>query len=209
MDIIEKLNWRYATKQFDTEKKLTGAQLNRILSATNLAASSFGLQPYNVLVIEDTEIRKRLRKAAWGQPQVTDASQVIVFAAKTNLSDTHVDEFIQRISQARNIPVEELAEYEGMMKSTINARPREMLTQWAARQAYIALGFLLATCAVEAIDACPMEGFENDKFDDILGLKGKNLTSVVMATVGYRSSEDKYQHLAKVRKTLGELVIKY
>ncbi|TAJ13476.1 NAD(P)H-dependent oxidoreductase [Marinilabiliaceae bacterium JC017] len=209
MDIIEKLNWRYATKQFDTEKKLTGAQLIRVLSATNLAASSFGLQPYNVLVIEDTEIRKRLREAAWGQSQVTDASQVIVFAAKTNLSDTHVDEFIQRISQTRNIPVEALAEYEGMMKGAINARPQEMLTQWAARQAYIALGFLLETCAVEAIDACPMEGFENDKFDDILGLKGKHLTSVVMATVGYRSSEDKYQHLGKVRKTLDELVIKY
>ncbi|MBI9064703.1 MAG: NAD(P)H-dependent oxidoreductase [Marinilabiliaceae bacterium] len=208
MDILEKLNWRYATKQFDAQKKLSDDQLQKVLEATNLSASSFGLQPYKVLVIEDLHIRSDLREVAWGQPQVTDASQVIVFAAQTNISEQDVNEFVQRIAETRNMPKEALTEYEGMMKGFVSAQPQEALTQWAAKQAYIALGFLLVTCAVEGIDACPMEGFDKDKFDEILGLKEKNLTSVVMATIGTRSKDDQYQHLAKVRKSLNEMVTK-
>jgi len=208
MDILEKLNWRYATKQFDAQKKLSADQLSKVLQATNLSASSFGLQPYQVFVIEDLNVRSKLREVAWGQPQVTDASQVIVFAAQTNISEQHVNEFVQRIAETRNIPKEALAEYEGMMKGFVTGQPQEAMNQWAAKQAYIALGFLLVTCAVEGIDACPMEGFDKDKFDEILGLKEQNLTSVVMATIGTRSNDDQYQHLAKVRKTLNEMVTK-
>ena len=120
-----------------------------------------------------------------------------------------MDAFIANISKTRNIPVSALAEYEGMMKNTIQSRTPEQLTQWAARQAYIALGFLLSAAASANIDACPMEGFSNEAFDNILGLKEKGLTAVVMAPVGYRSEDDGYQNLAKVRKTLEEMIIKY
>lgn len=209
MDIIDKLKWRYATKQFDAAKKLNSEQLSLLLEAINLSASSFGLQPYSVLVIENEEIRKQLKEVAWHQPQVTDASHVILFAAKTDISAADVDEFIQRISTTRNLPLDALAEYEGKMKGFLGRQTQEELTTWAAKQTYIALGQLMVTCAVESIDTCPMEGFEKDRFDEILGLKEKNLTSVVMATVGHRSAEDQYPHLPKVRKKLSDIVIKY
>lgn len=209
MNIIEKLKWRYAVKKFDTRRKLTNDQLAYLLEAINLAPTSYGLQPFKVLLVEDKAIREKLKAQAWGQGQVTDASQLIVFAAQTQLSAKDVDAFVANISKTRNIPVEALAEYEGMMKNTIQSRTPEQLTQWAARQAYIALGFLLSAAASANIDACPMEGFSNEAFDDLLGLKEKGLTSVVMATVGYRSEDDGYQNLAKVRKPLEEIIIKY
>ena len=209
MNIIEKLKWRYAVKKFDTRRKLTNDQLAYLLEAINLAPTSYGLQPFKVLLVEDKAIREKLKAQAWGQGQVTDASQLIVFAAQTKLSAKDVDAFVANISKTRNIPVEALAEYEGMMKNTIQSRTPEQLTQWAARQAYIALGFLLSAAASANIDACPMEGFSNEAFDDLLGLKEKGLTSVVMATVGYRSEDDGYQNLAKVRKPLEEIIIKY
>lgn len=209
MNIIEKLKWRYAVKKFDTRRKLTNDQLAYLLEAINLAPTSYGLQPFKVLLVEDKAIREKLKAQAWGQGQVTDASQLIIFAAQTQLSAKDVDAFVANISKTRNIPVEALAEYEGMMKNTIQSRTPEQLTQWAARQAYIALGFLLSAAASANIDACPMEGFSNEAFDDLLGLKEKGLTSVVMATVGYRSEDDGYQNLAKVRKPLEEIIIKY
>ncbi len=209
MNIIEKFKWRYAVKKFDTRRKLTKDQLAYLLEAINLAPTSYGLQPFRVLVIEDQAIREKLKAQSWGQGQVTDASQLIVFAAQTQLTGKDVDAFIANISKTRNIPVEALAEYEGMMKNTIQSRTPEQLTQWAARQAYISLGFLLSAAAAANIDACPMEGFSNEAFDDLLGLKEKGLTSVVMATVGYRSEDDAYQNLAKVRKPLEEIIIKY
>ncbi len=206
MDILKSLKWRYATKKFDSSKKITENQLNLLLESTNLAATSYGLQPFQILVVEDKAIREKLKAAAWNQTQVTDASQVIIFAAKTNLSVGDVDEFVERMSKIRKIPADSLAEYAGMMKNTIQTRTPEVLTQWAARQAYIALGFLLVSAATQEIDACPMEGFDPAVFDEILDLKSKGLTSVVMATIGYRAADDHYQQLAKVRKELKDIV---
>nr|WP_321407894.1 NAD(P)H-dependent oxidoreductase [uncultured Carboxylicivirga sp.] len=209
MDLIKQLNWRYATKQFDNTKKLSDEQLNLIFEATNLSASSFGLQPYHILVIENSELREKLKVAAWGQTQLTDASHVIIFAAKTNLSDIDIDNFIELVSKVRGIQVEALSDYSSMMKGSLAKLSDEQKLTWAGKQAYIALGQLLTTCAINNIDACPMEGFDHNEFDNILGLKEKNLASMVMATVGYRSENDKYQHLPKVRKPLDEMVIKY
>lgn len=208
MNIIEKLNWRYATKHFDPTKKLTEEQLNLVLEATNLAPSSFGLQPFSIVVIEDQELRKHLLGASHNQPQTVDASHLVLFAANTNLSDKDVDAFIRRISDTRNVSVESLAEYEALMKNSIHSLPAEAILSWATKQTYIALGQLMVTCAVEGIDTCPMEGFDKKAFDELLGLPARNLTSVVMAAVGFRSADDKYQHLTKVRKSLDELVIK-
>ncbi|MFT3739516.1 MAG: NAD(P)H-dependent oxidoreductase [Breznakibacter sp.] len=206
MSILQNLKWRYATKQFDASKKLSKQQLDTVLEATNLAATSYGLQPFDVLVVENPDIRKKLREAAWGQSQLTDASQIVVFAAKTNLSAAHVDEFVARISQTRGIPVETLADYRNMMVGSVEGRSPEARTQWAARQAYVALGTLLTASAAEGIDACPMEGFSPDQFDEILGLKEKNLTAVVIAALGFRSANDKYQHAAKVRRDIKDIV---
>lgn len=209
MKIIEQLNWRYATKKFDSSKKLSDEDLQFLIEATNLSASSYGLQPYHILLIEDPAIREQLKKAAHGQIQLTDASQVIVFAAKTNLSDTDVEEYIKLISETRNIPVEALEQFDAMMKGSLNGLSAEQKTTWAAKQTYIALGQLLTVCAISKIDACPMEGFDKAAFDEILGLKEKHLATTVIAPIGYRADDDDYQHYQKVRRPLDQMIIKY
>ena len=202
---IENLNWRYATKKFDTSKKLTDEQLEKLKEVIKLTASSYGLQPYKFFIIEDKETRKKLREAAWDQPQVTDASQLIVFANMTDFDESLVDDYIQNVVETRGMDKADLKDYAEMMKSTLMPLSKEQKGFWAAKQAYIALGNLLSAAAEYKIDACPMEGFEPEKFNEILGLKSQNLNAAVIATVGYRSEEDKTQHYKKVRKTKNEL----
>ena len=209
MDILSKLNTRYATKVFDTTKKVSEADMEKLLEAIRLSASSFGLQPYKVLVVTDPAIRADLRKAAWGQSQITDASALLVFAVKSNFSAAHVDEFIELVSKGRNIPKEALGEYGNMMKGSIAGMTAEQIEVWNSKQAYIALGFGLVSAAVLDLDACPMEGFSADDFDKILNLDKLGLKSKVIMAVGYRSSEDKYQHLAKVRQKKEDLFVKF
>ena len=202
---IENLNWRYATKKFDTSKKLTDEQLEKLKEVIKLTASSYGLQPYKFFIIEDKETRKKLREAAWDQPQVTDASQLIVFANMTDFDESLVDDYIQNVVETRGMDKADLKDYAEMIKSTLMPLSKEQKGFWAAKQAYIALGNLLSAAAEYKIDACPMEGFEPEKFNEILGLKSQNLNAAVIATVGYRSEEDKTQHYKKVRKTKNEL----
>ena len=202
---IENLNWRYATKKFDTSKKLTDEQLEKLKEVIKLTASSYGLQPYKFFIIEDKETRKKLREAAWDQPQVTDASQLIVFANMTDFDESLVDDYIQNVVETRGMDKADLKDYAEMIKSTLMPLSKEQKGFWAAKQAYIALGNLLSAAADYKIDACPMEGFEPEKFNEILGLKSQNLNAAVIATVGYRSEEDKTQHYKKVRKTKNEL----
>ena len=209
MNIIENLKWRYAVKRFDSSKKLSHEQLNYLLESINLAPTSYGLQPFRAIVVEDHALREKLKEQAWGQSQLTDASQIIVFAAQTKLTGKDAEAYIANIAKTRNLPIEGLADFEKTLKELIASRTDEQLVQWAARQAYIALGVMLSAAASANIDACPMEGFNNAGFDEVLGLTQKGLTSVVMATVGFRSNDEKYQRLAKVRRPLNELVIKY
>lgn len=208
MDILEKLNWRYATKAFDPSKKLNNEQLSSLLEATNLAPTSFGLQPFKILLIETTDIRVKLQKAAWNQPQTTEASHLLIFAANLELNDDDIDNFLSRTSEIRNIPLSSLAEYETMMKGFVAQMTSNDLAIWSAKQAYIALGQLMVAASVEGIDTCPMEGFDKGAVDKILDLPNQKLGSVVMAAVGFRSKDDKYQHLPKVRKPLDEIIIK-
>lgn len=209
MDILSKLNTRYATKVFDTTKKVSEADMEKLLEAIRLSASSYGLQPYKVLVVTDAAIRAELRKAAWGQSQITDASALLIFAVKSNFSAAHVDEFIELVSKGRNIPIEALGEYGNMMKGSIAGMTAEQIEVWNSKQAYIALGFGLVSAAVLDLDACPMEGFSADDFDKILNLDKLGLKSKVIMAVGYRSEEDKYQHLAKVRQKKEDLFVKF
>lgn len=202
---IENLNWRYATKQFDSTKKISSEDLETLKEAIRLSASSYGMQPYEVFIIEDKETRERLKAVSYNQPQITDASQVIVFAAKTNVTAEDVTIYMKNISQVRNVPVDALAGFSGMINGAVVSLPVETKANWAAKQSYIALGNLLSAAAELKIDTCPMEGFNADGVDEVLGLKEKGLRATVIATIGYRSAEDKMQHLIKVRKSTEDL----
>ncbi|MFV8224797.1 NAD(P)H-dependent oxidoreductase [Christiangramia aquimixticola] len=202
----EDLNWRYATKKFDASKKLSQEELEQILESIQLTASSYGLQPYEVIVVENEEIREKLKAVAWNQTQVTDASHLLVFANLTKVTEGYVHNYLDNIANTRNISREDLKGMEDMIKNTVLQLPAQAQEIWAAKQAYIALGNLLSSAANLKIDTCPMEGFDAEKFDEILGLKERNLTTAVIAPIGFRSSEDYYQDLAKVRKAKSDLI---
>ena len=204
---IEALNWRYATKQFDTSKKLSQEQLDMLLEAARLSPSSFGLQPWKFIVVTNPAIRAKLREAAWGQAQITDASALIVFAVKKNINATLVDEFIASVAKTRGLKPEDLKEYADSIKGSIASRTLEGAKEWASRQVYISLGVLLTTAAQAEIDACPMEGFDSKKFDEILGLDALGLESRVLATVGFRSPTDKTAAYKKSRFSKGEVIV--
>ncbi|MFY0252700.1 NAD(P)H-dependent oxidoreductase [Chitinophaga sp. 30R24] len=206
MDILNKLEWRYAVKKFNPAKKLSEAQLDKLIAATRLSASAYGLQPYKILVIENPAVREQLRAASYNQPQITDASQLVVFARYAHLSESHVDDYTNNIAATRNIAHSELDGFAGVMKGTVNQLSEEGAAVWTSKQAYLALGTLLTAAAVEGIDACPMEGFDAAAYDEILGLKEKGLAAVVIAAIGFRAEEDVFQHAKKVRKPMDELI---
>nr|WP_288932072.1 NAD(P)H-dependent oxidoreductase [uncultured Allomuricauda sp.] len=203
--VIENRTWRYATKKFDANKRVSEEDLQTLLEATRLSASSYGLQPYHVIVVSDQKVKEQLKPASWGQSQITDASHIIVFASATDFGEELVDDFLENLSNTRNIPMEGLKGYSDFMKSKLMDLPADTKGTWTAKQAYIAFGNLMQAAAELKIDTCPMEGFESDKYNEILGLNGKNLNAVVVLAVGYRSEEDETQHLPKVRKSKEEL----
>lgn len=207
MSLIDKLRTRYATKKFDASKKLSAGQLNELLDAVQLSPSSFGLQPYKILVVEDAEIRRQLREAARHQAQLTDASQVIVFASETNIDENLVKHYIDNIARTRQMGRHHLEGFENAMIGTVNRLSEDQKIAWSHKQAYIALGVLLTAAAEMGIDACPMEGFEAGKFDEILGLKEKGLTVSVIAAIGFHAADDSLANLPKVRRPKEELFI--
>jgi nitroreductase len=203
--ILENRTWRYATKKFDSSKKISNEELNLLLEATRLSASSYGLQPYHVLVITNPEIREQLKPVSWGQSQVTDASHLIVFAHQKDFGGELVDDYLANVSETRNIPVDTLKGYGEFAKSKLVDLPQTTKEDWAAKQVYLALGNLMQAAAELKIDTCPMEGFEAEAYNTILNLNDKNLSASVVLPLGYRSEEDQTQHLAKVRKSNQEL----
>ncbi|NKI28085.1 NAD(P)H-dependent oxidoreductase [Arenibacter sp. 6A1] len=203
---IDNLNWRYATKKFDVTKKIPSEDLELLTEAITLSPSSYGLQPYKVLIIEDQDLRKKLQPAAWGQSQITEASHLVVLANLTSFGEELVDDHLNNVSETRGIPSENLEGYATFMKSKVVTMSDEDKATWTAKQAYIALGNLLSAAADLKIDACPMEGFDAVEFNDILGLNSKNLNTAVLATIGYRSEEDETQHYKKVRKSKENLI---
>ncbi|OGJ21959.1 MAG: NAD(P)H-dependent oxidoreductase [Candidatus Pacebacteria bacterium RIFCSPHIGHO2_02_FULL_46_9] len=198
-DIIKQLNWRYATKKFDPNFKLSEAQLAELTEVVRLSPSSFGLQPWGFVVVSNPAIRTKLRAAAWGQPQITDASHLFVFCRLSQMNQANIDEYVKAIAEQRGLQTADLAEYSQMMTGSIAGKSAVELIAWMSRQVYIALGVLLTTCAIEKIDACPMEGFDNAKFDEILDLPSKGLASCALCAVGKRAADDSYAALAKVR----------
>ena len=204
---LENLNWRYATKKFDATRKIADKDLATIKEAVRLSASSYGLQPYKILIIESPELRAELQPAAWGQTQIVDASHLIIFANLTNFGDAEIEAFGKNMVETREIPAESIQGYVDFMKSKISTLPLETRNNWTAKQTYIALGNLLNVAAELKIDATPMEGFEAEKVNEILGLDKFGLNAAVIATLGYRHEEDATQHYKKVRKSNEELYI--
>ncbi len=208
MSLKTGLEWRYATKKFDNTKKIPADKLEHLLQTVKLAPSSFGLQHYEIVVVEDPAVRERLKEASYGQSQLTDASQVIVFAVETNVDENYVKAYIDEMASVRGVKREDLSGFEQYVLGSVSRLSREENINWAKKQAYIALGVLISSASELQIDSCPMEGFEADKYDEILGLKEKGLTATVMATIGYRSDEDPYANMAKVRKSDKDLFIR-
>lgn len=207
--VIDGLKWRYATKKFDPTKKLSPEQLDSLLEAMRLSPSSYGLQPWKFIVVTNPEKREQLKAAGYGQQQITDASHLIVFAVDTRINNEDIDKYIHAIAQTRGIPEESLKDFEGMMKGFVAGKTPEELTEWAARQAYIALGVLITACSVGEIDVAPMEGFDPAKFDEILELGKLDLATKVIAAVGFRAQDDAFAQMAKVRYPKEEVVITY
>ena len=205
--LINAINWRYATKIFDPARKVSAGDLKILEQSLVLTPSSFGLQPYRFLMVTDPQVRASLREVSWGQSQVTDASHLVVFLARKALTEVDVDHYLARIAEVRGDQGDHLAGYRAMMVNTLVTGPRAAtVPEWAARQAYIALGQFMASAAMLGLDTCPMEGLDADKYDEILKLTGTPFRTVVACPVGYRAEGDKYASLAKVRFPLDELI---
>ena len=206
-ELLNALRWRYATKVFDPTKKIPDDIWQTLKQALVLTPTSYGLQPYKFLVIESPAKRTELLPHSWGQKQVVDASHFIVFTVQTKVTQEHVDRLINHTSRVRQVPPDFLNSYRGMMLSDLVSGPRSKIAhEWAARQAYIALGNLMTSAAVLGVDACPMEGFVPAEYDRVLGLNGSGYASVVCCALGYRSANDKYAGLAKVRYAEADLL---
>ena len=206
-DFIANQKWRYATKKFDTTKKINPEELAILKEAIRLSTSSYGLQPYKVFIIENPEIRAKIQPVAWGQSQIVDASHVIVFANMLNFGDDDIDSYLKNLAETRGINIENVKPYGDFMKLKVSELPIENRNNWTSKQTYLALANLLNAAAELKIDVTPMEGFDPNAINEILGLTDKGLNASLMATIGYRHKEDATQHYAKVRKSEKELFI--
>lgn len=206
-ETIAQLKWRYATKKFDATKKLSAEKLNILKEAFNLTATSFGLQTIKLMVIENEALKTELLPHTYNQKQVVDASHVLVICIQNDIINDNVNDYYQNIQDIRNTPEAVLKPYKDnliamMAKMTVKERQ-----QWSKNQAYIALGNLMTVCALERIDACPMEGFVPSKYDEILNLEAQGLQSVLLLPVGYRAADDDFASFKKVRQPLAETII--
>ena len=207
MDSIKNLEWRYAVKKFDENKSLSTAQINILKEAFNLTATSYGLQPVKMVVVKNKEIQQQLVAHSWNQPQVLQASHVLVLCIPKEYSKEDVEAYFSLVKKIRNTPDEILNPFKEMLTSSIANKTQEELTSWNKNQAYIALGNLMTVAANEQIDSCPMEGFIPEKYDEILKLDKYNLTSVLVLPVGFRAEDDYMKDLQKVRKSTHDVVI--
>ncbi|HCC05994.1 TPA: NAD(P)H-dependent oxidoreductase [Candidatus Nomurabacteria bacterium] len=207
-NITEVLEWRYATKKFDTNKKLTDEILNQILEAGRLSPSSLGLQPWKFILVENVELRTKLREAGYNQPQITDASHLVVLTYKNSLDEAYVDSYLKYTADLRGITTDDLKSYKDMIMGSITSRTPEELKVWNSRQVYIPLGVMLTASALLEVDTCPMEGFDTNKFDEILGLNEMGYSSTAILALGYRAEDDDTAHYKKSRFGTEEIIIR-
>lgn len=205
MELIKNLSWRYATKKFDKSKKIKSDDIELLKEAIRLSASSFGLQAYKVLIVEDDELKRELRKVSWDQPQITDCSHLFIFCNYTQFDNEKVDEFINLKANIQTLAINDLKPFGDYLKSKIANLTDNQLNNWTSKQTYIALANLLAAASELKIDSCPMEGFDAARYNEILGLKEKGLNASVIGAIGYRSVDDVTQFATKVRKPKEQL----
>lgn len=209
MNVVNKLQWRYATKSFDISKSIEADKLQILKDAFNLTATSYGLQPIKLVVLNDKQLQTDLIPYTMNQKQIAEASHVLVFCIETNIDDTFVLEYFNRVHQIRKTPKSILKPFQDFLISDFENKPQELIEEWCTNQAYLAMGNLLTVCAIEGIDSCPMEGFDPDKYDDILNLKKHGLKSVLLLPIGYRAKDDMFADFKKVRKPLSNSIIEF
>tara|TARA_R110002167_G_scaffold86317_5_gene233741 strand:- start:6098 stop:6739 length:642 start_codon:yes stop_codon:yes gene_type:complete len=207
MDTIKSLQWRYAVKNFDKEKTLSKTQIETLKNAFNLTATSYGLQPIKLVIVQNKDIQKELLKHSWKQPQVVDASHLLVICIPKKYTTQEVTNYFKLVTEIRNTPDSVLNPFKEFLTNEIGKKTQEELFIWNKNQAYLALGNLLTVCALEKIDSCPMEGFIPEKYDEILNLDSHNLTSILVLPVGFRAENDYMKDLKKVRKNIADVII--
>ena len=207
MDVLGQLGWRYAVKRFDPTRKLAEGKLEILLESARMTASSLGLQPYRLLLVKDPSIREMLVEHAYGQTKVAEASHLLILATFRRIDEAIIEEHIRLTREVRSLDDEQMAGFIRMMRGFLRGKSESELHEWARHQTYIVLGNLLTVCALQEVDACPMEGFKPEAFDRILNLEEKNLTATVLLPVGFRSREDSYQREKKVRKSREDFLL--
>lgn len=207
MKSIESLEWRYAVKKFDNKKTISKNQIETLKRAFNLTATSYGLQPLKLIIINNKKIQKELLLHSWNQPQVVDASHLLIICIPKNYDKKEVENYFNLVQKIRNTEDKIINPFKEFLTTTIENKTQEELFSWNKNQAYLALGNLLTVCALEKIDSCPMEGFIPEKYDEILKLDEHNLTSTLVLPVGFRAEDDYMKDLKKVRKNVNEVVI--
>lgn len=208
MSFIDQLNWRYATKRMISDKIVPQEKIDEIVEAIRLSATSYGLQPFNLVVIQDKALLQKIQPIAYNQPQIGEASALMVFAVWDKATTERIDTFFHLLSTERGIPAEALAGYKGMVSSTVNGMDEATAFGWMSKQAYIGLGTGLAAAAIAEVDSCPMEGFNNAGLDELLDLSAKGLKSVAVLAVGYRDADnDPTAHAKKVRTPTEDFVV--
>lgn len=206
MDIHAALDWRYAVREFSPEK-LSHQAVEILVDAARKSASSYGLQPYKLIVIESRAVRSDLLPHSFGQQKVLDCSHLVVLAAETDVGDHTVDRYVQKLMQVRGVSLDDVAGYAGHMKQALASKSSDEKRVWAHQQAYIALGTLLTAAAALKIDGCPMTGFDHRAYDQVLGLTEQGLEASAIVALGHRSPQDKSAEQAKVRFDYGDIVI--
>jgi len=207
MSVLQQLKWRYATKTFDIDRLLSDTQVQTLKEAFNLTATSYGLQTLKLVVVKDKSLREALVPHAFNQAQVLDASHLLILCIQEQIDASDVASHFINVQRIRKTPEEVISPFKSHLTETITQMPEDKKFSWAVNQAYIALGNLMTVCAMEEIDSCPMEGFVPDAFDEALGLNKMGLKSVLLLPVGYRSENDFFSEMKKVRKDLSETVI--
>lgn len=206
-ELLASLEWRYAAKTFDPQKKISSTDWQALERALVLTPSSYGLQPWKFLVVQDPAVRQKLQAASWNQRQVTEASHFVVFAHRISINEEYIDHYLQSIATTRGIPVETLAGFrKGIVGDVINGVRSKIIPEWSGRQAYIALGNFMTSAATMRVDTCPLEGLDPVRYDEILNLQGTEYRALVACAAGYRNAADSLATAKKVRFPLADMV---
>ena len=206
-NILDALEWRYAVKKFDDKASLTEQQILEVKKVFNLSASSYGLQPYKMIVVQNPELKEKLVPASFGQQQISQSAAILVFAVRTDFGMDYIDQFFKDMSTKRQIPLENLEGYKNFMKGSFANKSEDEISSWATKQVYLTMGHMLASLAALQIDACPMEGLDPQAYDKILDLDAKQLKTIIAMPIGVGAPDDASATALKVRKDLSDIII--